>query len=105
MGIADFQNCHSPYDVATQRPVSASLKFYWSLDFLGASCVRNKRRLRYFFQKLRYPCRLAMIESVEGFNIGRKRRALSSACIFFHGELFDIQVEGPSNNHGDPQLE
>lgn len=28
---------------------------------------------------------IAMIESVEGLNIGRKRRALSSACTFFHG--------------------
>lgn len=26
-----------------------------------------------------------MIESVEGFRVGRKRRALSSACLFFHG--------------------
>mmetsp|Transcript_10550 Transcript_10550/g.26814 ORF Transcript_10550/g.26814 Transcript_10550/m.26814 type:complete len:244 (+) Transcript_10550:158-889(+) len=28
---------------------------------------------------------VAMIESVEGLAIGRKRRALSSACTFFHG--------------------
>ena len=28
---------------------------------------------------------VAMIESVDGFVLGKKRRALSSACIFFHG--------------------
>mmetsp|Transcript_11757 Transcript_11757/g.41520 ORF Transcript_11757/g.41520 Transcript_11757/m.41520 type:complete len:140 (+) Transcript_11757:111-530(+) len=31
-----------------------------------------------------------MIESVEGFTVGRKRRALSSACIFFHGLVVTV---------------